>query len=756
MGAWHWDIASGELVWSERCKELFGLRPETEMSYEVFLAAIHPDDRARVDRTVKATLASGTPYEIEMRVPWSDGSVHWIASKGEAFHADGRPVRMAGMAMDITARKTAEEALRRSETNLRQYAELVEYAPILVRNLGAEIVVWNEGMEKLYGWARGEVLGRVTHDVLCTRFPAPLADIMAILMREGRWEGELVHRHRDGSEMVVASVWTLHRDDDGRPAAVIEVSTDITALKRAEEALREADRRKDEFIGILSHELRNPLAPIRNSVQILHRVDPATPQAESARAIIARQVEHLARLVDDLLDVRRITTGKLRLHTAVMDLTEQVSETVEDLRPLFVTRSLSLDLQLPTRPVWVDGDRTRLGQLLGNLLHNAAKFTSAGGRVSVVVEAEERHAHIRVRDDGIGISPELRQALFDAFVQSDRTIHRTQGGLGLGLSLVRGIAELHGGSVVARSEGIGKGAEFVVTLSTTDPGPGVAAEPAATRTATRTRVLIIEDNLDAAESLRQVVEMLGGHEVEVAHDGVAGFDAARQLRPDVVLCDIGLPRMDGYEVARRLRASGLAPQPRLVAITGYAAADDVDRAMRAGFDYHVAKPPDIDQVLKLVADPPSSRPDIAVPAEIATGHQEVDAQHACILVAAARLRAAGPAGVREALRFLQQHASSHFEYEDKLMEDVGFPKVAAHKQQHASFLSQLRAFQEAVEREGRPGATPENLEALASTVEAWVNQHVLEQDRLVAEFLREQRPDQAAATGSRPRRLRLV
>jgi len=514
------------------------------------------------------------------------------------------------------------------------------------------------------------------------------------------------------------------------------------SLLESENALRESDRRKDEFLGMLSHELRNPLAPIRNSVHVLARVAPASAQAEQARAIIARQVDHLARLVDDLLDVKRISTGKLRLHADLMDLTRQVRETVEDMRPLFMNRSLLLHLEMPRQAVWVNGDRTRLAQVVSNLLHNAAKFTDAGGRVSVTVEDRDGQVHIRVRDQGVGVAPDMLGKLFDAFVQSDRTLHRTKGGLGLGLWLVRGITELHGGTVVARSEGDGKGTEFVVTLPTVKAAAATGTdEPAAPEGGVRRRVLVIEDNVDAAESLRHVLEMIGGHEVVVANDGEAGVAAARQHSPDVILCDIGLPAMDGYEVARQIRAGGMAT--RLIALSGYASAEDIDRAIRSGFDFHIAKPPDIDRVLGLVASAPSAAAR-AVPADIATGHHEVDAQHAAILAQLARLRTDSPDASRESLRLLRQQTASHFKYEEMLMEEVGYPDLAAHKQQHADFLHRVRGIQERLERDG---ARPGDVGVLADTVETWVMEHVLDQDRRLAAFIRSRAPEPQGEPG---------
>jgi hemerythrin-like metal-binding protein len=515
------------------------------------------------------------------------------------------------------------------------------------------------------------------------------------------------------------------------------MAMDITPQKRAEEAVRESDRRKDEFLGMLSHELRNPLAPIRNSVHVLSRVAPASAQAEQARVIIARQVDHLARLVEDLLDVKRISTGKLRLHADQMDLTQQVREAVEDIRPLFSNSSLHLLLDVPHQPVWVNGDRTRLAQVVINLLHNAAKFTDPGGHVHVTVESSDGLARVRVLDDGVGVAPDMVDKLFEAFAQADRTLHRTRGGLGLGLSLVRGITELHGGTVAARSDGLGKGTEFIVTLPTVEAAVAVASEEAIAPATAKRRVLIIEDNVDAAESLRAVVEVSGGHEVIVAKDGEAGVAAAAQQLPDVILCDIGLPLMDGYEVARQVRA-GLASGVRLIALSGYASPEDIDLAIRAGFDYHIAKPPDIDQVLELIASAPSAASARAIPADLATGHHEMDAQHAALLTQLARVRAASPAAARDSLGLLQQRTASHAQYEEMLMEEVGYVDLAAHKQQHAEFLSRLRVLHERLTRDD---ATPEKLGVLMDTVEAWMKEHVRGQDRRLAEFIRSRAPE---------------
>jgi hemerythrin-like metal-binding protein len=499
--------------------------------------------------------------------------------------------------------------------------------------------------------------------------------------------------------------------------------------------LHEADRRKDEFLGMLSHELRNPLAPIRSSIYLLEHAAPGSEQALRAKEVIRRQTAHLTRLVDDLLDVRRLSTGKFRLHTVRLDLARHVRDAVEDMRAIFALRSLALELDVPAEPVWVSGDATRLAQVVTNLLHNASKFTNAGGHVQVSVESRGAEAAVRVRDDGVGVAPHLLPRLFEPFVQDESTLHRTRGGLGLGLSLVRGIAELHGGAVRVHSEGLGKGTEFVVTLPTSEPAVALAGAVAPTTGPSKRRVLVVEDSRDSAESLRDLLETIGGHEVHVASDGLAGVNAAREHPPEIVLCDLGLPGIDGFEVARRIRAAtGDERDCRLVALSGYAAPDAVERSLRAGFDYHVAKPPDVEGLLKLVAEAPGRGPPSALRDQLATGHHEVDAQHAAILAEAERLRRGGPDVVWDSLQFLQHHATSHFAYEEALMDDVRYPRAALHQDEHLAFATELVRHRERLQREG---ATPENVAALADAVESWVTEHVLGEDRQLAAFIRE-------------------
>jgi two-component system CheB/CheR fusion protein len=391
------------------------------------------------------------------------------------------------------------------------------------------------------------------------------------------------------------------RFDEERERWAAERKAAEAERERLLTALKEADRHKDELLAMLSHELRNPLAPIRNSLYLLDRSVPEGSRIKRALAVIDRQVGHMSRLIEDLLDVTRITTGKIILDRSRMDLKECVRRTVEDHRSIFVHSGVELHLALSAEPIWVHGDATRLAQALGNLLQNAAKFTPPGGlaHVSLDREAGER-AVLRVRDTGQGIPASVLPHLFAPFVQGNTLPDRGMGGLGLGLSLVKGIVEMHGGEVTVESAGPGQGAQFSIRLPVDTTPAETAPEEVAPAAHHSRKVLVIEDNVDAAETLRDVLEM-EGHSVEVAYAGRAGIERALAFRPDAILCDIGLPELDGYEVARALRANPtIGRRTTLVALTGYARREDIARAKAAGFDAHLAKPPTIEQIAKLL------------------------------------------------------------------------------------------------------------------------------------------------------------
>jgi signal transduction histidine kinase/CheY-like chemotaxis protein len=380
--------------------------------------------------------------------------------------------------------------------------------------------------------------------------------------------------------------------------STMELATANDALRSANEALQHrldelqeaatADRHKDEFLAMLAHELRTPLAPILSAVQILGRQAGADPVVQRARQVVERQALHQARLLDDLLDVSRITRGKIELRRRKLDLGAAVNEVVEATRPLINAKAQSISVALPEAALFVDSDPTRLMQILTNLFNNATKYTHAGGRIAVSCRRDAEQAVVVIRDNGIGIPREMLSRIFDLFAQAEASTARTQGGLGIGLTLVKNLVEMHGGTVAARSGGRGAGSEFEVRLPavaapTSEGEPAGGALPSPSR-----RVLIIEDNVDTRETLRRLLEM-DGHEVQEAADGAEGLEIALATRPDVVIVDIGLPRLDGYQVARRLRTA-LGRGPLLVAVTGYGQPEDRRTSRDAGFDVHLVKP----------------------------------------------------------------------------------------------------------------------------------------------------------------------
>ena len=428
-------------------------------------------------------------------------------------------------------------------------------------------------------------------------------------MREkGRWEGELESRTKDGRTVTVSAKLAVLRGEDG-VARVLQSDRDITRhnahLADHEKLigeLRAQEQRKNEFLAMLSHELRNPLAPVSYSLAILERVAPGGEQARHSMAVIKRQVAQLSRIVDDLLEVTRISRGKLQVQRLRIEVGDLVRRTVEDHRSMFADAGLVLNVQIDERPVWVDGDAARLAQAIGNLLSNAVKFTGRGGHVFVASgeDSTRRSAVVRVRDDGPGIDPDLLERVFEPFTQADCTLDRSRGGLGLGLALTKGLVEQHGGELQASSDGAGKGAEFAIRLPLAGAPPGVRGAAATLSAPRPLRILVIEDNVDAAESLR-VMLCLAEHQTEIAYSGSEGLRKARELRPDVVLCDIGLPGIGGYEVARAVRADPELSSVRLVALTGYALPEDRVKSRDAGFEYHLTKPPSFEQIEDVLA-----------------------------------------------------------------------------------------------------------------------------------------------------------
>ena len=426
-------------------------------------------------------------------------------------------------------------------------------------------------------------------------------------LREGtEYEIETRNQRQDGVYrwfMTRAVPW---KSVSGTVLAWFGITTDIHEQKEMQERLHENDRRKDEFLATLAHELRNPLAPLRNSLEVMRRASERGLATDGPREIMERQLTQMVHLVDDLLDLSRITRGRIELRIARLDLADAVHDALETCRPQIEQRKHRLQVDLPEEPLFVDGDRVRLAQILTNLLNNAAKYSPPESDLGVRVERAGKEALVRVKDSGIGIEPALLPHIFDMFSQAVRSQELTEGGLGIGLSLVRGLVEQHGGTVEARSEGTGKGSEFTVRLPLASAAvrPEAAPHDDGVQPRVRRRVLVADDNRDSADSLAAMLSLMG-HEAETAYDGTDALEKAAAYRPDVIVLDLGMPRLDGYEAARRIRSEPWSNGVKLVALTGWGQEEDRARAKRAGFDHHITKPASLEALIRVLDGAPA-------------------------------------------------------------------------------------------------------------------------------------------------------
>jgi PAS domain S-box-containing protein len=520
-------------------------------------------------------------------------------------HADQR----IALAKEQAAREAAErmaEMLRANEERFRLASEAVNGFIYEVEIATGRMNV-SPGLSDLLGFSPEEAVHMQwweerVHPDDAAQAPAARESLLADCPRKYHCEYRV--RHRDGSWLNVWDQGLVVCDANGQPVRLVGNVVDITERKRVEEALAEANRRKDEFLAMLAHELRNPLAPIRSAMQILRMQEALPSNLQLVRDVVDRNVAQMVRLVDDLLDVSRITRGKIRLQMEPVALAEVVAQAAEISRPLIDSQKHQLLVAVPEQPIRVHGDATRLAQVLANLLNNAAKYTDEGGRIWLTLECVDDHAVLRVRDTGVGLPPEMLEEVFGLFTQVDPSPDRAQGGLGIGLTLVRRLVEMHGGRVEASSEGLGRGSEFVVWLpklrEAETPKPSKPQGDSHNAHAPRLRVLVVDDNVDAAKTLAMLLR-LEGHEIRMEHDGLAAVEAAQAYAPDVILLDIGLPGLDGYEVARRLRVIPALADTVLVALTGYGQEEDRRRSATAGFDHHLVKPIDLQTLASLLS-----------------------------------------------------------------------------------------------------------------------------------------------------------
>lgn len=535
-----------------------------------------------------------------------DGTRVWFTPyPTPLLDAVGRVVGGINMLMDITERKRTERVLHESEERYRTVAEQVKDYAIFRIDIQGRALTWNQGVQRILGFAEAEFLGQDIVEIIFTPEDVQSGAVQRELdtaAAQGTASNDRWMRRRNGERFFANGVTTALKSDSGELVGFTKVMRDVTEqhqmqnqIEEQAERLADESRRKDEFLAMLSHELRNPLASIVNATQLLRLQQDRNPIQTQAHGIINRQVAQLAHLVDDLLEVSRISTGRIRLNAEHVDLRSIIQRALETTQPQVSRKGQSLAQSLPDDPLWVMGDPMRLEQVVVNLLNNAVKYTDRGGDILVALHREGNDAILRVRDTGVGIAPDMLPRIFDLFTQADRSLDRAQGGLGIGLSLVQSLVSLHGGRVAARST-LGKGSEFIVTLPILPPQD---SQTAVTLTeappAHALKVLVVDDNIDAAQSVAMLLQALG-HDARLAHDGVQAMKAALEYRPDVVLLDIGLPLVDGFAVAKRLRQEPALGDVVLVALTGYGQESDRQQSREAGFDHHLVKPVDFAKI----------------------------------------------------------------------------------------------------------------------------------------------------------------
>lgn len=607
IGTWLWDIHNNHFTADRNLTELYGLDERAlNGSPDLHYRHIHAEDLDAVKQSEQDALSSGVFAAIEFRVKLADGTEKWMARRGKVqLDEHGRAVFMSGLLIDFTAQKQAEKALRTSERLYRAIGESINYG-VWVCDREGRNVYSSESFLQLVGLTQEQCSNLGWGEALHPDEAAPtLAAWQEAAKTGAAWYWEYRIRGRDGVYHAVLAQGVPIRGEDGEVSGWAGINLDISRLKSTEEALRLADRRKDEFLATLAHELRNPLAPVRHAVKLLEAKTLQAEQDEWARKVIARQVRRMALLLDDLLDVSRITQGRLELKIEAVSLNSIIDAAVETARPLIEIKQHQLSIELPNEPLMLMVDPLRLSQSLSNLLTNSAKYMDEGGRIMLGVVLSSEEITLSVRDAGIGLAPEAKTGLFEMFSQVSSAIARSEGGLGIGLALAKGLVQLHGGRIDVESAGAGLGSEFTICL------PRSVVVPSAVQTHDRSpevppaspghSVLLADDNRDAADSLAMLLEM-EGYSVSVGYDGAQALQFARRAPPSVMILDIGMPEISGFEVARLVRSEAWGRDIYMIAVTGWGQQEDKARAIEAGFDHHLTKPVDPADVENLLRE----------------------------------------------------------------------------------------------------------------------------------------------------------
>lgn len=589
--------------WNAGAERIFGYSASEAIGQPITL--LIPPDRLEEGHSIIARLRAGVRIEHfeTVRIAKDGRQIDISLTVSPIRDAGGAIIGASKVARDITEFKRAQRSLAASEERFRMIADNIVQLAWTCDTLG-NVTWYNQRWLDYTGLTFDEMKGwdwrKVQHPDHVDRV---IEGIQHSAESGEPWEDIFPLRSKDGAYRWFLARAVPIRDETGKVKCWFGTNTDVTERIQMEEALRNADRRKDEFLAVLAHELRNPLAPIRNSLHILRMTTLSDPAAERVVEMMERQVNHMVRLVDDLMEVSRITRGKIELRKESIEVAAIIRSAVETSRPLIDAAGHNLALAIPPEPLVLNGDPVRLAQVVANLLNNAAKFTEPGGQIWLDVQRENDAVAISVRDTGAGIPSGMLPRVFELFMQATPLANSAQGGLGIGLALVKSLVELHGGSVNVQSEGEGKGCEFIVRvpLSTTgDTTDAAGGEAGPSDSPARCRVLVVDDNRDAANSLGMLLKLIGV-EVQIAFNGPDALEALATFQPTVVLLDIGMPGMDGYEVARRIRRKPECKDVTLIAMTGWGQEEDRNRSRTAGFNHHMVKPPEFKALESLLA-----------------------------------------------------------------------------------------------------------------------------------------------------------
>jgi PAS domain S-box-containing protein len=589
--------------WNAGAERIFGYRSDEAIGQSI--AMLIPDDRQAEETEILSRLRQGERIDhFETIRRHKDGRQLQISlTVSPVRDRFGRIIGISKVARDVTARKLAELALQESE---RRFRTLASHAPVGIFQTGSHggNVFVNESWCAMAGLTPAQAYGDAWADAVHPDDRDRVLGDWKAAAAEGR-KSEATFRflHRDGAVTWVQGAAVPLRNDAGELIGYIGNVADITPHKRFEEELREADRRKDEFLALLAHELRNPLAPIRTGLELIRLAGDDRQVAEEVRTMMERQTQQMVRLIDDLLDVNRITRGAIELRRSPVELSSIINDAIDTARPAIDEAAHRLKVLIPPQPILLDADATRLAQVISNLLNNAAKYMARGGEIRLSAERLENHVAVSVADTGIGIQSEMLDRIFDMFTQVDRSIERSQGGLGIGLTLVKRLVELHGGSVEATSGGPGQGSEFKIRLPIMHRAASTNcdSEDGGQPRAGRRRVLVVDDNENGANVLAMLLTALG-NEVRACYDGVRAIEIASEFLPDIILLDLGMPNLNGFETARRIRQQSWGKDIVLAALSGWGQDEDKRRTRQAGFDYHFVKPIEPAALQRLLAE----------------------------------------------------------------------------------------------------------------------------------------------------------